>query len=132
MKGVAAAPLDPGPSGARLPGFPCNQFMHQDTARKEEILNPLKNIQPACRFKPTLPLFEKGEVNNAQMHLPLCLPVGACLPPVRAHCTQDGPQVHHLISHVPQRCLLELQEVPGGLRWCVCAQVQPLPSNQER
>lgn len=58
-------------------GFPSNQFLHQENARNQEILNPLKYVGPGSWFEPTLTLFDKCEVNGARRRTPLRLPAGA-------------------------------------------------------
>ncbi|KAK2107179.1 hypothetical protein P7K49_016693 [Saguinus oedipus] len=57
-----------GPQGLVVVGFPCNQFGHQEKAKKEEILNSLKYVRPGGGFEPNFMLFEKCEVNGAESH----------------------------------------------------------------
>ena len=45
-------------------GFPCNQFLLQEPAANNEILNFLKYVRPAGGFAPTFPMFQKVEVNG--------------------------------------------------------------------
>ncbi len=45
-------------------GFPCNQFLLQEPAANDEILNFLKYVRPANGFAPTFPMFQKVEVNG--------------------------------------------------------------------
>uniref|UniRef100_A0A8C2YPT6 Glutathione peroxidase n=1 Tax=Chinchilla lanigera TaxID=34839 RepID=A0A8C2YPT6_CHILA len=57
-----------GPRGLVVLGFPCNQFGHQENAKKEEILRLLKYVRSGGGFEPNFTLFEKCEVNGAKAH----------------------------------------------------------------
>lgn len=59
---------DYGKGNLAILAFPCNQFLHQESLKNEEILDFLRFVRPGENFEPTFDIFQKVDVNGLNTH----------------------------------------------------------------